>query len=345
MSHYARISSVGQLRDLRAALAKFSSTAAEALDEVASDIQRTLTWLSEDRRRYWQTQVRLCNEQFVRAKSVLKRKQIFDRALAGTTSSCVDEKKALKVAQERLAQAQRKLARTHSWIQRIEKDVSDYKAAVAALVSAVDADIPNARAALDKMVDSLEAYIAERPPETPADWVAAEQDKPVRPVNEMPTNLEETIETLRRMTPPEQVRRETPIHPYSAPWLSEIAFSDALGQAARSDPTRQAGPGGPEKVLVARLEDRPSVVYLERTVANEGDSGWYLGAADGSTSDNYAAIAISELLRACPSVEEVLGLPAGTLILADSQKSTEVMVDADDNILWQTARESNESES
>ena len=81
MTQYARVSSVAQLRELRASLSTFAATAAGALDEVATDIQRTLSWLTDDRSRYWKNQVRLCTERFVQAKSVLKRKQIFDRAV------------------------------------------------------------------------------------------------------------------------------------------------------------------------------------------------------------------------------------------------------------------------
>lgn len=344
MSQYARVSSVAQLRELRASLAKFSATAAAALDEVATDIQRTLVWLTDDRKRYWKTQVRLCTEKFVQAKSVLNRKQIFDRALAGATTSCIDEKKALKLAGDRLAEAQRKLARTHSWIQRIEKDLSDYKAAVAGLTSAIDSDIPNARAALDKMIDSLEAYVSLAPPETPAELAAQELNKPLRPVHEMPTDLEEFIETLRRMTPAEQIRRDTPPAPSPVQWISEIALSDAMSQVARTNPTRQTAPDGSEKILVARLEETPEAFYLERAVETEGDSGWYLGPADGTGSHSYVAVCVTDLIEACPSVEDVLGLPAGTLILVDSQKSTEALVDSDNSVLWQRAEENEVSE-
>jgi hypothetical protein len=45
--------------------------------------------------------------------------------------------------------------------------LSDYRGGTQRLVSAIEVDIPNARARLDKMVDSLEAYLALAPPEMP----------------------------------------------------------------------------------------------------------------------------------------------------------------------------------
>jgi hypothetical protein len=83
MSQYAKVNSVVMLKEWRSALATFSQTAAIALDELSSEIQRTLTWLAEDRRRYWKTQVRLRQERYVQAKLALKRKGLFDLALSG----------------------------------------------------------------------------------------------------------------------------------------------------------------------------------------------------------------------------------------------------------------------
>lgn len=343
MSQHARVSSVAQLRYFRASLSTFSATAAGTLDEVATDIQRTLTWLTDDRKRYWNTQVRVCTEQFVRAKSLLKRKQIFDRALAGATSSCIDEKKALKAAEEKLQEAQRKLARTNSWIQRIEKELSDYKAAVAGLTGAVDSDIPNAKARLDKMVDSLEAYIAVAPPETSVDLLGQEEATTLRPVEAPASELEQRIKALRKQTPSAQARQETPLDPNIPQWIRQIVLSEALRKAAQSRSARQAESDARDKVLTALPQGTPSVVYLERTPESDGDSGWYLGTDETATPDNYAAICIADLLHACPDLKDLLSLPAGSIILADSQKSLEVIVDADDRVIWHNVPETGPS--
>jgi len=165
MRQEARVNSVVALKEFRAALAKFAETASAALDEVHSDIQRTQSWLLEDRRRHWKNQVRLRQERYVQAKLALKRKGIFDLALAGARTSAIDEKKALAIAERQLREAERREARTRSWILQLEKELSDYRAATQGLSGAIDTDIPNARARLEKMVESLEAYVALAPPE------------------------------------------------------------------------------------------------------------------------------------------------------------------------------------
>ena len=167
MSQEARISSILVLKELRTSLATFAGTASMALEEAGANIQHTRQWLAEDRYRHWKRQVQVCSERLSRAHIALKQKEVFDRTLAGTPSSCVDERKALKLAQEQFREAEHKLGRVRAWSQQIEKELSNYRGAVHRLVSAIEVDIPNARARLDKMIDALEAYLTLAPPEMP----------------------------------------------------------------------------------------------------------------------------------------------------------------------------------
>ena len=167
MSQDARITSILVLKELRAALGTFATTAAQALEEATTEIQRARQWLQEDRYRHWKTQVQTRTERFARAKIALKQKQVFDRTLGGTPTSCVDERKALKSAEARLREAEHKFRRVQAWSLRIEKEMSDYRGATQRLLSAIEVDIPNARARLDSMIDALEAYLALAPPEMP----------------------------------------------------------------------------------------------------------------------------------------------------------------------------------
>jgi hypothetical protein len=165
MSQEARVSSIPVLKQLRASLGTFAETAATAVEEASTEIQRTHQWLQEDRYRHWKKQVQTRGERLARAKIALKQKEVFDRTLGGTPSSCVDERKALKLAQGRLQEAEHKLRRVQAWSQRLEKEFSDYRGATQRLISAIEVDIPNARARLDNMIEALEEYLALAPPE------------------------------------------------------------------------------------------------------------------------------------------------------------------------------------
>ena len=212
MSQEARVSSILVLQQLRASLVTFADTASMALEEASTDIQRTRRWLAEDRYRYWRTQVQVRAERFTRARLTLKQREVFDRTLSGTLSSCVAERKALKVAQERLREAEHKLSRVKAWSQQIEKELSDYRGAVQRLASAIEVEIPNGRAKLDKMIDSLEAYVALAPPEMPRSAneksvvdIIRTGEVQVQPLADgqspAPQNPKEADEVLRKTTP------------------------------------------------------------------------------------------------------------------------------------------------
>jgi len=212
MSQEARISSVLVLKQLRASLGTFAETAVTALEEASTEIQHTRQWLQDDRYRHWKAQVQTRTERFAQAKIALKQKEVFDRTLGGTPSSCVDERKALKRAEERLREAEYKLSRVRAWNQRIEKELSDYRGATQRLISAVELEIPNARARLDNMIDSLEAYLALAPPEMPRSATEKAEFDPVRPGEASVPGLaedrtppaqrpEEDVEAIHETTP------------------------------------------------------------------------------------------------------------------------------------------------
>jgi hypothetical protein len=346
MSQHARVHSIVMLKQLRSALATFAETASVALDEVSSEIQRTTAWLNEDRRRHWKNEVRLRTEQQVQAKLALKRKGIFDLALTGGRTSAIDEKKALAKAERRLQEARRRLARTQSWILRIDKELSDYRAATAGLTGAIDSDIPNARARLEKMVESLEAYVALAPPEALEPAGSEARESVLSPENAQatvlrtpddPSSLIEMAKALREITPSADMRENTPISAEPVEWIAQIELSESCQRTALDEDAASAEVRPEDKVVLALARDRPSIVYLERTGGADGDSGWYVGVGDAANLDGYTAIRVSDLLRACPHLAGMLGRPVGYLLLIDSATKAEALFDEQDNLLWQSA--------
>lgn len=340
MSQYARVNSVPMLKLLRASLATFSDASAVALDEVGSDIQRALAWLNEDRMRYWTNQVRVCRERAVQAKLALKQKNILDRTLSGTTSSAIDERKALAIAERRLREAEAKLARTRSWIMQIDKLQSDYRGGVSGLVSAIDVDIPNARARLDKMIDSLEAYVALAPPETQVDIESAGLESVLRPEPEQPTtqrdvsdltDLQKTAPTLRNEVPSAEARLEAELISQPPEWMPGITLPDAWVE----DPPYGAAPEPDDRVLVARAAGDPERVFLVRTTPETGDSGWFIGVSQETEPQGYVALRVADLVQTQPRLRDVLSLPPGCLLVIDRREAKQMVLDADDNVLWQ----------
>ncbi|HPC97108.1 MAG TPA: hypothetical protein PLU87_19375 [Sedimentisphaerales bacterium] len=333
MSPYARVHSVVLLKALKASLATFSDAAAVALDEVSTDVQRTRAWLNEDRQRYWSNQVRACAERVTQAKLALKQKNVLDRALSGTTSSAVEERKALAIAERRLREAQSKLSRTRSWIQQIDKLQSDYRSGVQGLVSAIDVDIPNAMARLEKMIDSLEAYVALAPPEAPVTSEKTSQESVLRPAP-APVGRDRRAfaKRLRSRIPAPQTRAEA--RPAAVPeWVSAIAIPDA------SFADQPCAPAPEDRVLIACAEQTPTVFFLARTRTADGDSGWFLGLGDETELRGHVAVRAADLLQVQPPLRKVLSMPEGSLVVIEPPNATVTVFDADDSVLWTSSND------
>jgi hypothetical protein len=339
MAQQARINSIVALRQLRASLGTFAKAASLALEEAAADVQRTLQWLREDRYRYWKIQVQRANDKYVQAKLTLKRKQIMDRALAGAPGSCIDEKKALQKAEARLREAEHKFKRVKVWTLQIEKELSDYRGGVQGLANALDTDIPNARARLDKMFDSLEAYVTLAPPEAPRITETAEASVfRLLTGNEVVGRVDpaEVARALRDRTPGAETRQNAPTDAEAELWPAGIEFSDALRAAAQDASARRMGPRPSDKAVLARPDGEPNLVYLERAEGGSGDSGWYLGTDQEAESSDFVALPVSGLLNVCPTLADILNLPPGYLVVTVVEPPWEAVFDAQDKLLWQS---------
>jgi len=194
MTRQARVDSSAILTEFRASLATFASVAAVALDEASTDIQRSIQWLREDRHRYWKTQVQARTAKYNQARIALKQREVLDRALAGTRSSCVEERRAVQAAERRLRDAENRFRLTGTYCRQIEKEALDYKGTIHGLINAIEVDIPNACASLDRMVASLERYVALAPPEMPATPREGVESTTVQPFD-MPPVEDERAET------------------------------------------------------------------------------------------------------------------------------------------------------
>jgi hypothetical protein len=353
MSQYASVSSIEVLKSFRASLGTFAEVASGALDETSGEIRRTSTWLRTEQYGYWKKQLQLRNGQFVQAKLALNRKEVFDRAISGSASSCLDEKKALQKAEKRLREAEHKFGQVKAWSQKIEKEVSDYRATVQGLVRAIEVDIPNSRARLDKMIDSLEAYIALAPPETltagslettgDMNFVWSDVTRPTIDDEQSSKirSLRQKGEALRKMTPSSRARNRIAIDSGLADWIAEVKFSDALRSYVLALPSERAKTRPSDRVVLTLTASRPDTIYLERMPATKGDSGWYIGSDNKTESDNCVVACVVDLVKLCPSLAEILSLPIGYVVVTSVSDGAELVLDSNGDVKWCTSDSDN----
>src|SRR5687768_9449840 len=155
MGERANVDSIETLKNLRRTLVKFAEGANAALGDAESDVARMMTWLETEQLTRWQTQVRLRTDAVTQAKDKLREKQLY-KGPTGAPQSTVDEEKALKVAIRRLEEAEQKLANVKKYAHRVSREQHMFRGSVQRFATAVQVDVPNARARLDNMIDKLE---------------------------------------------------------------------------------------------------------------------------------------------------------------------------------------------
>lgn len=341
MTQHAKVDSIAALQAFRAGLVKFGEAASLALDEMSSEVQRTLLWLRDDRYKYWAKQLQVRTDEHTQARLALKRRKIFDRALSGSVSSCIDERKALQKAERRLQEAQYRFRRVRMAIQQIEKAQSDYKGLVKGLVGDLEVNLPNARARLDRMVVALEKYVALLPPEARAtalsqpDAPGMEWESFTREpghVSDRPSDFQD----LRAQLPLPPSRNELDLINRPPDWLREYECHEDL-MAAVGMGSLPHLPVEPEDRLVLGWSDTtPTAWYLVRNLPSRFDSGWCLVPGMDQPPSTWNRIMVADLVQVCPSIKSLLSLPAGYLVVLDTQRDERAILGPEDELVWRS---------
>jgi hypothetical protein len=174
MSQSARVTSIDVLPLLAAALQKFRSEGAGAVDDVANEVRRALEWIHHDCKDYWTTELRRAEDALSQARVQLQQAMAV-RRVADRAPSCDDEKRVVERAKHRAETARRKLAAVHHWSVTLERAVDDFRRAHMQFASWIDIDVSRAVATLNKMSEALVTYISMKRAD---DMTADEAEKP-----------------------------------------------------------------------------------------------------------------------------------------------------------------------
>jgi exonuclease VII large subunit len=158
----------------RRAIIKFIEAATVALGDAESEMQRRLNWLENEQDSYWQGQIRKRKEDVSKAQDAVRQKKIF-KDFAGRTPSADQEEKALRIALQRLEDAERKLVAVRRYARKLPKEIEVYKGTAQRFATTVQTDLPTAAGKLDAMIRKLEEYAALGP--AAATSVAASTDE------------------------------------------------------------------------------------------------------------------------------------------------------------------------
>jgi hypothetical protein len=172
MSRTANVLSVQTLKDFKVVMCNFAEEARNSLSGVDMELRRMRDWLERDQLGYWQAQIKRRQEAVMEARADLHRRKISQQGSEAVSDS--DQKEALREAQRRLAAAEDKLAVVKRLIPFLHHAIDEYHSHSQPLGDHLSGGFEKSVFSLEKMIGSLEAYLALRAPSAPQFSSAAE---------------------------------------------------------------------------------------------------------------------------------------------------------------------------
>jgi hypothetical protein len=175
MSTAARVLSIDAVAGLRDDLLRFGEKAGRALEGAHNEVRRTLDAL-EERRQFWQQEIRRREEDVARARSELATRQWGQRG--GSGPGTTDQELALARARRRLQEAEEKAQAARRHLRQLPQDISEFEAPANALNNFLEHELKRAVVLLQSKIDSLEAYARLAAPSAPSSATPSEGGPP-----------------------------------------------------------------------------------------------------------------------------------------------------------------------
>jgi hypothetical protein len=187
MARGARVTSIETVEDFRSKLCEFGKNAKDVLCAADMQIRRVFDWLTE-RGKHWQREIRVRQEEVVRAKIELQARKGMCKDGKGPGTS--DQERMLHKAQMRLKEAEEKLAWCKRWVPLLQHAVHEYHGPARQLGGKLDTDLVRALALLQKKLEDLEAYLTLAPPPSALPAGTGSVDDPLLAVSSAGTTAE-----------------------------------------------------------------------------------------------------------------------------------------------------------
>jgi len=157
MSTQADVKSIDTLAFMKAAFASFAHESGQAISECEMQGQRAVDWICVDQAAFWKAEVRRMTELVNKAVKDLEYCKAFKK-VGNNQPSCIEEKKALEKAKQRLARAEQKAEAVRRWTPLVQQQFRETCVRLVRFREVVDVDCPRAMAQLEKMLKALDAY-------------------------------------------------------------------------------------------------------------------------------------------------------------------------------------------
>lgn len=172
MNDQADVKSIDTLAFVRTAFASFAHECGQAIGEIEIQGQRAVEYLCQDRAAYWKSEIRRANDLVNKAIKDLEHCRTFKK-VGDNTPSCIEEKKALEKARQRLAFADAKAELVRKWTPVVQQQFRETGVRLVRFRDVIDVDCPKAMSQLERMLRALDAYQNAASPSSDGDAAAS----------------------------------------------------------------------------------------------------------------------------------------------------------------------------
>jgi hypothetical protein len=165
MSKSANVLSVQTLKDFKMVMCNFAEEARNSLSGVDMELRRMRDWLERDQLGYWQSQIKKRQEDLMQARADLHKRKISQQGSDAVSDA--EQKEALREAQKRLRIAEEKLAVVKRLIPFLQHAIDEYHSHSQPLGDHLAGGFEKSLYTLEKMISSLDAYLALHAPTAP----------------------------------------------------------------------------------------------------------------------------------------------------------------------------------
>ncbi len=162
MDQQARITDTDALENLRSALIVFQARAKRSVDEVIDEVRRTKRWLEQEKRDYWEAQIRVRTRKLDQAEA-----ELFNAKLSEFKDSIAREKMIVAKMRALVAEAEEKLRAVKYWDRNYEGMVEPMSKGLMSLREFLDVDMPKGIWQVTGSIKALDAYTDVQMPATP----------------------------------------------------------------------------------------------------------------------------------------------------------------------------------
>jgi hypothetical protein len=163
MGESANVTSVDAINSFRIGIINYVSKTRPLLEDVTDDVRRIRQWLEQDRRVYWENQIKRRRKLLEEAEQA-----VFSARISSLREVSSAENSAVLRARRALREAEDKLRMVKKWTREFDLRVEPLVKQLDQLGTTLSNSMPRAAAHLGTLVKTLDAYAATSTPAAPA---------------------------------------------------------------------------------------------------------------------------------------------------------------------------------